>query len=112
MTLLELLLVDDVPPPSAAAVGSKAHVPCPPNITPEWAKTLKPDLKGCWLVHDSVRHMRWQSGYPRKTVPRTASIAYGDESEISEWDSLKHALQFVWDCHFDETGIVCPYIFD
>jgi hypothetical protein len=113
VTLLELLLLDDVPPPSAAAAGSKAHVPCPPNITPEWAKTLIPQVVGCWITHknDDVSHFRWQAGYAREQMPRSASLAYGEGSEITEWDSLKHAIKFVWDCHYELYAVVCPYDF-
>ena len=103
VTLLELLLMDDVPPPSAASSGSKANAKCPPAITPEWAKAFAPQVAGCWITrkNDDVSHFRWQAVYPREEMPRSASLAYGEGSEITEWDSLKHAINLVWDCHYE-----------
>jgi len=79
-------------------------------VTPEWAKTLVPQVMGCTLNEDTVRHHRWVCTYPRPP-PCHVSKAW-THTGLTRVGALVHVLHVVWGWHGDATGATCPFQFE
>ena len=76
--------------------------------TPEHAKALIPQVKGCHIKLDSVRHMGWQVQYlNRLQPPYHFGKCYGSEAAITKAEALKqctyrHSLEVARGAHRGE----------
>ena len=78
--------------------------------TPEHAKALIPQVKGCHIKLDSVMHMRWQVQYlNRLQPPYHFGKCYGSEAAITKAEALKQCIATAWKWHEELTGERCPH---
>lgn len=105
---------------SSGAPAAPAAPPDPParekvslkgSLTPDWAKNLLPQVKGCVLTLDTVRHFRWAVRYDRKPeAPRGFSKAFGrGETNMTSAQSFRLCFEWAWQVHSDVTGDTCPF---
>jgi hypothetical protein len=77
------------------------------SVTPDWAKSLTPQVAGCTLCEDSARHHRWACTYP-KAPPCHVTKAWTNTG-YTRVGALIHVLQTVWGWHEAATGESCPF---
>lgn len=97
--------------PSASSSGqSRPKISLKGSKTPDAARAFIPQVAGCSVREDTVRHMRWSITYTGKPEPPfSISRSYGDQSVLSREDALKYCLRVVWQWHADITGAPCPF---
>jgi len=96
--------------PSGHVFGNKPlkKLPDQDSFTLEEARQYFPDVKGCRLIKDLVKHSRWQCTYPREGQVST-SKAFGSGTGLSDRVALGYVLNVVWAWHQKEGGEPCPW---
>lgn len=79
--------------------------------TPEGAKALIPQVAGCWIKRDDVRHMRWAAHYPMPAGTQSHWTKTWNE-HYPESKALHYCVQKVWSAHHSVTGEPIPWTFD
>lgn len=102
--------------PSAVAGsgGSKSRaptrlkdIPFSGEVSREQASQLIPKVKGCNLLLDRKRHMRWVCSYPNDTAPFSKSAVWNEDR--SSFEALLSVVDWAWKCHAAATGEACPW---
>ena len=82
----------------AIARGTLRELPEQGSFTLEEARKYIPDVPGCRLSKDLVRHNRWQCSYPR-TGQVSTSKAFGPGTGLSDRVALGYVLNKIWAWH-------------
>lgn len=83
---------DEQPAPSSSSGLSRTSASLIGSATPEYAKQLAPDVKGCAILCDTVRHNRWQVRYPSSAPPFSNAKSWN--SDVSYDEALRTVLRW------------------